>query len=702
MNQEEFKKTPIAICPQSKYRLNYLDLVLPFNCNCIKKTEKKSSKFIHLYKLYDKLDFNSDDCSSKKENNKQVDFYQKKSKAIIMKICNMFFHSENLISIFSKKSKIDEEPFLDEKKLELSIQKIEYLENNEYILKTVKALILDINIFMIILKKNPSFVVNEINLLKVLSSDDINSSKKFIEEFKEYIEKIKFVKSSFNDGYLYEMNYSRKIIYILPIISKNIILIILENYEFRIYNNNINDLIDNNNDNCICSINLYKQFENICHKISCLYNLDNKLILIMFNDFHLFFLEIVYDINNKPINMKLLNEEKYNSIFEIEEKIEGLSCIDEDKILFTCDKNVAQIFKKNDENEFFLYKSFDIKIKKSYQKSKNYCLYDKFNKQIIIYYNIYVYNNSNFYLNIYDSKDYEIKKIINFGMEGWFISLKILNKEFLILNFQKKIILISSKYLEIIRIYEFKFPISIFCVINNANLIILNNGYNYNALHIYKLFINEIKYIGNIPYNGRNIGGIKEINDKGDHIIVSINKIYFNYLGKKIVSRISYVNNRTIKNIKNDYSKLRTLITKYYVNLDWEDFIKDYNFNKGKNKYYDDFYCECNECQRFRSFGPEYFDPEDYYFYYECDCLECLWYKKKKESLEQNYFQKFNHIKEDRNIIKKKYKNKKKRKHINVRILKAKKKYNKYYSNKNNLTRYIREEYEDIFYVDNY
>ena len=355
-----------------------------------------------------------------------------------MKICKMFFHSENLISIYSKKSKIDKEPFLDEKKLEVSIQKIEYLENNEYILKTVKALILDINIFMIILKKNPSFVVNEINLLKVLSSDDINSSKKFIEEFKEYIEKIKFVKSSFNDGYLYEMNYSRKIIYILPIISKNIILIILENYEFRIYNNNINDLIDNNNDNCICSINLYKQFENICHKISCLYNLDNKIILIKSNDFHLFFLEIVYDINNKPINMKLLNEEKYNSIFEIEEKIEGLSCIDEDKILFTCDKNVAQIFKKNDENQFFLYKSFDIKIKKSYQKSKNYCLYDKFNKQIIIYYNIYVYNNSNFYLNIYDSKDYEIKKIINFGMEGWFNSLKILNKEFLILNFQKK------------------------------------------------------------------------------------------------------------------------------------------------------------------------------------------------------------------------------------------------------------------------
>jgi len=175
-------------------------------------------------------------------------------------------------------------------------------------------------------------------------------------------------------------------------------------------------------------------------------------------------------------------------------------------------------------------------------------------------------------------------------------------------------------------------------VLNNANLIILNTGYNYNDLHIYKLFINEIKYIGNIPYNGRNIRGIKEINDKGDHIIVSMNKIYFNYLGKKIVSRISYVNNRTIKKIKNDYSKLRTLITKYYVNLDWEDFIKDYNFNKGKNKYYDDFYCECNKCQRFRSFGPEYFDPEDYYFYYECDCLECLWYKKKKKALNKITF----------------------------------------------------------------
>ena len=688
MNQEEFKKTPIAICPQCKYRLNYLDLVLPFNCNCSKKTEKKSSKFIHLYNLYEKLDFNNNNYSSKKENNNKIDFYQKKSKAIIRKICNMFFHSENLISIFSKKSKIDEEPFLDEKKLEVSIQKIENLENNEYILKTVKALILDINIFMIILKKNPSFVVNEINLLKVLSSDDINSSKKFIEEFKDYIEKIKFVKSSFNNGCLYEMNSSRKIVYILPIISKNILLIILENYEFRIYNNNINDLIDNNNDNCICSINLYREFENISHKISCLYNLDNKIILINFNYFHLFFLEIVYDINNKPINMKLLDEEKYNSIFEIEKKIEDISCIDEDKILFTCDKNVAQIFKKNDENQFFLYISFDIKSIKSKHNSKNYCLYDKFNKQIIIYYAIY----HNIYLNIYDSKDYKIKKIINFGKEeGWFFNLKILNKEFLILNFKNKIILISCKYLEIIRIYEFKFQISIFSVINNANLIILNNEDNNNNLHIYKLFINEIKYIGNIPYNGSNIRGIKEINDKGDHIIVSINKIYFNNLGKKIVSRISYVKNRTIKNIKNDYSKLRTLIIKYYVNPYWEDYIKDFN---------DDFFCQCPQCQRFISFGPKYFYP-DYDFYYKCNCLECLGYDSLGLEME-NYFQKFNHIKENRNIIKKKYKNKKKRKHINVRILKAKKKYNKYYSNKNNLTRYIREEYEDIFYVDNY
>lgn len=60
------------------------------------------------------------------------------------------------------------------------------------------------------------------------------------------------------------------------------------------------------------------------------------------------------------------------------------------------------------------------------------------------------------------------------------------------------------------------------------------------SLTIYKFHKNEIKYIGDILFNDANIKDIKEINDKGDHIIIYFNEIPFNCLGYKTLSRISY------------------------------------------------------------------------------------------------------------------------------------------------------------------
>ena len=130
------------------------------------------------------------------------------------------------------------------------IEKIKQLKNNfiqNDAIEIVKALILDINIFIIIFKKNSSFVVNEINLLNMLSfQDEIKSKGDFLELYNKYIQNIKVINNSFNDGFKHQLQ-SRTIKFILPIIEKNIILILLENFEFKVYKiNDINEINDNN------------------------------------------------------------------------------------------------------------------------------------------------------------------------------------------------------------------------------------------------------------------------------------------------------------------------------------------------------------------------------------------------------------------------------------------------------------------------
>ena len=59
------------------------------------------------------------------------------------------------------------------------------------------------------------------------------------------------------------------------------------------------------------------------------------------------FIEIEYDKNNKPIDIKSFDEEKLKDISELREEIEYFDLIDEEKIIFTDEKNIAYIFQKN-------------------------------------------------------------------------------------------------------------------------------------------------------------------------------------------------------------------------------------------------------------------------------------------------------------------------------------------------------------------
>ena len=82
------------------------------------------------------------------------------SKQILEKIETLFFPSQLNLFNFSCKSEIEEEPYFMEECLEEFTKRVQGLKNDDLpnnTLEFIKALILDINIFVIILKKNLAF-----------------------------------------------------------------------------------------------------------------------------------------------------------------------------------------------------------------------------------------------------------------------------------------------------------------------------------------------------------------------------------------------------------------------------------------------------------------------------------------------------------------------------------------------------------------
>ena len=255
---------------------------------------------------------------------------------------------------FSNKTYIEQEPFFIEEYLPDFKNMIKKLENNEIRnddMKKVKNLMLDINTFIIILKKYPSLVIydcplytkNDFNLLNVLYYSNIKTRNNLIETIDEYINKKKIIEKSFDDGYKYSI-YSNPIKSILPIIEKELILVLLHNrkieyhFEFRLYN--LNDIGDNN---YLLSQEIFIDIPDVDYVYYSqikLYKINSRLILIDYctnknTHLNLSFLEIEYDENNKPINIKLLSEKKYLNINEIKDSIYSLDCFDENKIIVT-------------------------------------------------------------------------------------------------------------------------------------------------------------------------------------------------------------------------------------------------------------------------------------------------------------------------------------------------------------------------------
>lgn len=697
-------KTPLALCRKCKKELYHLDLIIPFNCECKKSKNHKSSKMYHISELYNNLEFYLNSSNNENKNKK----YILMSKQILEKIETLFFPSQLNLFNFSCKCEIEEEPYFMEECLEEFTKRVQGLKNDDLpnnTLEFIKALILDINIFVIILKKNLAFKINEINLLNVLYQSKINIKYEFIRIVKEYLRNKKIIENSFDDGLKYELN-SRLVKFCLILPEKNLILLLLQNsrkkndFELRIY-----DINNIKGDNYFCARNLIivdseKKYANK-NKIK-LYRINPEIILIDYIYYtswikhHFFsFIEIVYDENDKPMNIKLLNEEKYEEIKRGNDFFYDLDLLDDNVIIFTSRIDMAFIFKKDEENYFYLDKKIYIEPPDKFDEiinsgnffgiNCNNVFADRDNKQIMVYRdcdmipNIYSSIHNNYVFIYFYDYDFNLKKIINFEedsngsmSESYFLT--ILNKECYLVSYYKKVFLISIKYLEIVSTYNLDFYKQTVFIPYNSNRIISFSGERNVTMCIYKFHINEIKFIEKRENINKGLVFGTNLNDKGDHLLITSTNLKFNVGGGgKKISRIVFIrniNNKSNKNIKKDYSMFKTKKNVYRGNYINDDIY-----------YYDDYenehFCEDEECESWNCYWNNYYNVSGYYFISK---------------------------KEDQHIKKEKYKNKSKRRYINFRKLKLKEKFRKYNSNKKNLNKYenedLFEDFEDNSYFD--
>ena len=185
----------------------------------------KTPKMYHISELINTLVFKVNSFNEENKNKK----YILMSKQILGKIETLFFPSQLSLFNFSCKNYIEEEPYFMEECLEEFTKRVQGLKNDDLpnnTLEFIKALILDINIFVIILKKNLAFKINEINLLNVLYQSKISIKYEFIQIVKEYLHNKKIIENSFDDGLKYKLN-SKLVKFCLSLPEKNLILLLL-------------------------------------------------------------------------------------------------------------------------------------------------------------------------------------------------------------------------------------------------------------------------------------------------------------------------------------------------------------------------------------------------------------------------------------------------------------------------------------------
>ena len=616
-------------------KIKKINLSIPLYCCC-----KGKKEIVHISEIYNKIKIKERYAfTERREYNNNLTSFIISILAIVRQIIYTYFSSYSNLFIFDKNECSEKEydenasEFFEENDIEKMGKNIKILQNHdisEKIIQNLKRFLLDIFYFVLLLKKCPYF------LDKLVFQDIYTDCGEFDEEsFKLYIKFQEELKIHFLPDYFYDTE-KNKIYKVIPILEKNLFLLVFID-EIKFYDIQLKTIIFTIKARISKAI-IYKiNYENFI-VFGCIDHLD--LEKKQKNQLH--FMKIKYNSENKPIELYETELLENGIKSSIKYSIKNVGVIDDKNIICIDLDNKIYLLKRNENKKFFIYKEIkEIHVNKD---SSVYFLSDKINEQVIIY------SNRN------DDIDAELLFYdfnMNLKNNTWRFNnietLQILNKDVYLLKTSESIILISSKYLEIICQYK----IDIYCrkllmLRHSGNFLILTTRSDHPVY--FRIINNELKFFGQKCYDENKFIDAEEINENGDYIVFTNQNFVIN--------------------------KIKYYFPILYFNKKDKCFIDDLpNFNDG------DKYC----LRRKMSFNSDnyYIDDstDEYLWYNYCGFADCpICYPPSYEDLIPDIIHK--ELKIDNYDVRVWSKKKKKNKIKRLKIFKKKEKYNKKYMNK--------------------
>lgn len=403
---------------------------------------------------------------------------------------------------------------------------------------------------------------------------------------------------------------------ILQISEKNLLLIahdkIIEIY--KINNNKLERLLYDKVENP--EINIYK--------------INSELFLIyeFCNSGDTYFLKIEYNSNDEPIRMSHQRYINYNLYLMISDA-SSFYVLDEYNIV--CFNGIELILlSRTLDNEF--YAQNKIRAFKFFP-AYSYIQIDKINKIAILF---YFALPGNVCIHFYEFNDnFKFKKQINF-QKYYFPNFKrifnIIDKDNYAYIYNNKLYIISSKYLEVVTIYNLGYSPDDFYVSNKLNQILIKYG---RFICIYKFIDNDLKLIDIHCYPIYRFD-LEEINEKGDFLLITL--ITKNKEKYKKGKRFIYQRNAINCYIAN-YSENKRFLFKYKLINCYNDLEDDIE-SKSEGSIDDDIDEERNSEYEYDSDYENHSDYENE-TEYENDYNILLKKKKKGKYKMKKYFRKF-------------------------------------------------------------
>ena len=437
-------------CPNchTSLKIKKINLSIPLYCCCKGKEET-----VHISEIYNQIKIKERYAfAGRREYNNNLTSFIISILTIVRKIIYTYFSSYSNLFIFGKNEYSEKEydenasEFLEEKDIEKMDRNIKNLQNyeiNEKIVQNLKIFLLDIFYFVLLLKKCPYFSD------KLIFQDIYTDCGEFDEDsFNLYIKFQEELKIHFLPDYYYYDTEKNKIYKVIPILEKNMFLLVFID-EIKFY--------DIQSKTIVFTVKA-KISQAIIYKINCedfiVFEYLDHLDLGKELKNRLHFMKIKYNSENKPIELYETELLENGIKSRIKYNIKNVGVIDDKNIICVDFKNNFFLLKRNENKKFFIYKEkieiniffeqtqMGISLTESTFDPSFYFLSDKINEQVIIYSK----NEVLFYdFNI------NLKSKLKFNNIE---TLQILNKDVYLLKNRKSIILISSKYLEIICQYE--------------------------------------------------------------------------------------------------------------------------------------------------------------------------------------------------------------------------------------------------------